>query len=69
MCPKERVATPLLAAGLETLQFDAQAHAAVRRLRRHVDNLPPFTNLEIVGIAGPDWTGKLRLGVGLRTNF
>lgn len=36
---------------------------------RHVDDFMPFNNLEIVGLAGPDWAGKPRLGIGLRTNF
>lgn len=36
---------------------------------RHVDDFTPFTNLEVVGLAGVDWSGDLRLGLGLRTNF
>ena len=29
----------------------------------------PFGNLEILGMAGLDWSGKPRFGMGLRTNF
>lgn len=36
---------------------------------RHIDDFTPFANLEILSLAGPDWTGKLRVGVGLRCNF
>lgn len=36
---------------------------------RHVDDFTPFGNLEILGMAGPDWAGKPRFGIGLRTNF
>lgn len=36
---------------------------------RHVDDLTPFGNLEILGMAGSDWMGKPRLGVGFRMNF
>lgn len=38
-------------------------------ISRHVDDLTPFENLEIFGMAGPDWSGRPRLGLGLRTNF
>ena len=36
---------------------------------RHMDDFTPFGNLEILGMAGPDWAGKPRFGIGLRTNF
>lgn len=38
-------------------------------ISRHVDDFTPFDNLEILGLAGPDWAGRLRLGIGLRINF
>ncbi|MHB2025115.1 MAG: hypothetical protein ACYCPQ_00545 [Elusimicrobiota bacterium] len=38
-------------------------------ISRHVDDFTPFENLEIFGMAGPDWAGRPRLGIGLRTNF
>lgn len=36
---------------------------------RHVDDFTPFQNIEILGMSGPDWTGRLRLGFGIRLNF
>lgn len=36
---------------------------------RHMDDFTPFGNLEVIGLAGPNWTGKPQLGIGLRTNF
>lgn len=36
---------------------------------QHVDDFTPFSNLEIFGLAGLDWTGSRRIGLGLRTNF
>lgn len=36
---------------------------------RHIDDLTPFGNLEILGMGGVDWSGDLRLGMGLRSNF
>ncbi|KKW22356.1 MAG: hypothetical protein UY62_C0006G0003 [Parcubacteria group bacterium GW2011_GWF2_50_9] len=38
-------------------------------LSRHLDDLTPFQNLEIQGIAGLGWNAKFRFGIGLRTNF
>ncbi len=38
-------------------------------ISRHVDDFTPFNNLEILGIAGPDWNGDMRFGVGTRINF
>lgn len=38
-------------------------------LSRHIDDLTPFSNLELLGIAGMNWQGKPRTGVGLRVNF
>ena len=38
-------------------------------LSRHIDDFRPFGNLEILGMTGMDWTGRIRLGLGLRTNF
>lgn len=36
---------------------------------RHIDDFTPFGNLEIVGLAGLDWSGSTRAGVGFRLNF
>lgn len=36
---------------------------------RHVDDILPFGNLEFLGLVGPSWEGKLRLGLGFRVNF
>jgi len=36
---------------------------------RHVDDFAPFGNLEILSMAGPDWSGNPRFGFGLRMNF
>lgn len=36
---------------------------------RHVDDFTPFTNLELVGLAGVGWRGEPRFGLGIRTNF
>lgn len=36
---------------------------------RHIDDFTPFGNLEILGLAGPDWAGKPRVGIGIRCNF
>ncbi|MBI4063458.1 MAG: hypothetical protein HY401_04065 [Elusimicrobia bacterium] len=38
-------------------------------LTRHVDDALPFYNLEILGVIGLSWSGKTRLGLGIRTNF
>ncbi len=38
-------------------------------LSRHVDDFTPFGNLEILGMMGVGWSGELRIGIGLRTNF
>jgi len=36
---------------------------------RHVDDLAPFANLEVMGLCGVSWHGDFRLGIGLRSNF
>lgn len=36
---------------------------------RHIDDFTTFGNLELIGIAGIEWTGGRRLGMGIRTNF
>lgn len=36
---------------------------------RHIDDITPFGNLEFLGMAGAGWSGGLRLGIGIRTNF
>lgn len=36
---------------------------------RHLDDFTPFTNLEIMGLAGLDWDGQRRIGLGVRINF
>lgn len=36
---------------------------------RHIDDISPFQNLEVVGFGGPDWHGSPQLGLGIRTNF
>ena len=33
---------------------------------RHIDDLSPFTNMEVLGIGGVDWHGHPRLGIGVR---
>lgn len=38
-------------------------------ISRHVDDFTPFTNIEIIGLGGVDWSGKSRLGLGFRINF
>ncbi|MBI4375089.1 MAG: hypothetical protein HY549_01440 [Elusimicrobia bacterium] len=38
-------------------------------MSRHIDDFTPFSNLELVGLLGTDWSGKSRFGLGLRTNF
>jgi len=38
-------------------------------ISRHVDNLMPFENVEILGIAGINWTGYPQFGCGMRLNF
>ena len=40
-------------------------------ISRHVDDIVPFNfdNLEMLGMAGLDWRGQPRFGLGLRTNF
>ena len=38
-------------------------------LSRHVDDFLPFHNLELQGDAGLSWQGRVRLAIGLRTNF
>lgn len=36
---------------------------------KHVDNILPFQNLEVIGLIGPSWNGGLRFGTGIRMNF
>lgn len=36
---------------------------------RHIDDLTPFANLEIVGLGGLGWHGETRAGIGLRLSF
>ena len=38
-------------------------------ISHHIDDFTPFKNLEILGLAGLSWSGDLRFGIGLRTNF
>lgn len=38
-------------------------------LSRHIDDFTPFDSVELAGLAGISWQGKLRFGIGLRTNF
>lgn len=38
-------------------------------ISRHIEDLTPFGNLEFLGMAGAEWSGGLRLGIGIRTNF
>lgn len=36
---------------------------------RHLDDFLPFRNLEFQIVTGPSWEGRLRLSLGIRTNF
>ena len=36
---------------------------------RHLDDLTPFQNLEVLVLGGLSWQGEPRIGIGLRTNF
>ncbi|MBI2069464.1 MAG: hypothetical protein HYT79_02600 [Elusimicrobia bacterium] len=38
-------------------------------ISRHLDDVTPFQNLEILGIGGFAWDGNIRFGIGMRTNF
>lgn len=38
-------------------------------ISRHVDDVLPFQNLEIIGIGGPRWQGGFGGGIGMRLSF
>ena len=36
---------------------------------RHIDDILPFRNLEVLVIGGPSWSGHWRYGIGMRSSF
>ncbi|OGS32990.1 MAG: hypothetical protein A2218_10410 [Elusimicrobia bacterium RIFOXYA2_FULL_53_38] len=38
-------------------------------ISRHIDDLTPFLNLELQATLGLDWSGRPRIGMGIRSNF
>lgn len=68
--PLPWVDAKVLYGGKYSLVFGVSPRFGGVGISRHVDDLlPSFRNLEAFGMGGLEWSGKPRLGVGVRVNF